>query len=194
MSEPELDAGYWDNRYQENETGWDIGYPSPPITQYIDQLDNPDLKILIPGSGNGYEAEYLWEAGFDNVHVLDYSDEALTGFRNRVPDFPEQNIHVEDFFSHSGTYDLIIEQTFFCALAPSLRPKYVTKMKELLAPDGKLIGVLFNDPLFEDHPPFGGNPLQYLGYFQPHFDHVYMKPCYNSIEPRMGRELFVMFS
>ncbi len=190
----ELNKDYWDARYRESETGWDIGFPSYPLVDYVDQLRDRNLKILIPGCGNGYEAEYLWRKGFTDVQVLDYSKEALNGFLSRVPDFPEENIHIEDFFNHKGSYDRILEQTFFCALNPSLRTKYAQKMRELLKPGGKLVGVLFNDPLNDDHPPFGGNPLVYLGHFQPHFENIYMKPCYNSIQPRMGRELFVMFS
>ena len=189
-----LNPEYWNTRYLDQETGWDIGYPSTPIAAYIDQLENPHLNILIPGSGNGYEAEYIWESGFDHINVLDYSADALAGFRKRVPGFPEDQIHEGDFFAHEGSYDLIIEQTFFCAIDKNLRPAYVEKMRSLLKPGGKLVGLLFNDPLFEDHPPFGGSPLEYLGHFQPHFDELYMKPCYNSIEARVGRELFVKFT
>mgnify|MGYP000899644145 FL=1 len=57
---------YWSKRYLKNQTGWDIGAPSRPIKTYIDQLDNRDLKILIPGAGNSYEAEYLLKQGFKN--------------------------------------------------------------------------------------------------------------------------------
>jgi len=41
---------YWTERYDEDRTGWDIGYPSTPIKSYIDQLDDKALKILIPGA------------------------------------------------------------------------------------------------------------------------------------------------
>jgi len=61
-----------------------------------------------------------------------------------------------DFFNHKGEYDLIIEQTFFCALPPTMRQKYVWKMHELLAKDGILAGLLFNRK-FEVSPPFGGS-------------------------------------
>lgn len=189
----DLDANYWENRYQTQEIGWDIGYPSTPLVEYFNQLTDRDLKILIPGSGHSYEAEYLCDLGFKNVHVLDFSETAFDNFKLRCPDFPEENMHFGDFFEHEGQYDLIIEQTFFCALDKSLRPAYVEKMKSLLKPGGKLVGLLFNAPLNEDHPPHGGSTLEYLGHFQPHFESVYMKPCYNSIEPRMGRELFVIF-
>lgn len=59
-------------------------------------------------------------------------------------------------FSLKDSFDLIIEQTFFCALDPKLRPEYAVKMAELLKPGGRLVGVLFNDTLNNDKPPFGG--------------------------------------
>ena len=190
----ELKVSFWNTKYLTNDFGWDIGYPSPPITEYVNQLQDQSISILIPGCGNGYEAEYLWRSGFENVHVLDYSEVALKNFKLRVPEFPEEQIHVEDFFNHTGQYAIIIEQTFFCALDPSLRSAYALKVKELLEPGGKLVGLLFNEALNDNQPPYGGNSLEYLGYFQPHFINIYMKNCFNSIQPRMGRELFVIFS
>jgi methyl halide transferase len=50
---------YWTNRYETASTGWDLGEPSMPLKTYIDQLENTAIKILIPGAGNAYEAEYL---------------------------------------------------------------------------------------------------------------------------------------
>jgi len=47
---------FWEKKYSNDETGWDIGYASTPLTNYFDQLTNKDLKILIPGGGNSYEA------------------------------------------------------------------------------------------------------------------------------------------
>ena len=65
-----LDKNYWDNKYVNNETGWDIGYVSTPIKEYINQLQNKDVDILIPGAGNGYEVEYLVNNGFKNVILI----------------------------------------------------------------------------------------------------------------------------
>jgi len=190
----DLNPKYWNDRYRSNEIGWDIGYPSPAITKYIDKLEDPFTRILIPGCGNAYEGEYIWEAGFDNLFLLDYAEKSKENFLRRVPDFPEEQFLVGDFFELEGKFDLIIEQTFFCALNPELRPNYAKKMHELLSPEGKLIGLLFNDPLNTDTPPFGGNALEYLGYFNPYFSKVKMTPCKNSIQPRTGRELFINIS
>ena len=35
-----LDKDFWENRYNNNTAGWDLGAPSPPIKCYIDQLTN----------------------------------------------------------------------------------------------------------------------------------------------------------
>jgi SAM-dependent methyltransferase len=186
-----LDKDFWDTRYKSNETGWDIGYPSPPIINYFKILKNKNLKILIPGAGNSYEAEAIYKLGFTNIYVLDLSPTAINNFLKRFPDFPKENIFIDDFFNHEGHYDIIVEQTFFCAIDPSLRNKYVKKMHQLLSPNGRLIGLLFDDPLNTDHPPFGGNKEVYLKLFSPYFDILKMDTAPDSIPQRLGRELFI---
>ena len=186
-----LSAEFWSERYRTNETGWDVGEISSPIKAYVDQLENKELKILIPGCGKGHEAEYLHRLGFSNVHILDLSEEPLSVFKNRVRDFPQEQIHLGDFFDHVGLYDLILEQTMFCAIDPSLRENYAQKVAELLYPEGKLVGVLFDIP-FESGPPYGGDKAEYLSYFDKHFSKIELEPCYNSIAPRAGRELFII--
>ncbi len=189
----ELSAEFWSNRYKTNETGWDVGEISTPLKNYFDQLINKNISILIPGAGNAYEAEYLHQQGFTNVTVLDYAKEPLNNFSQRVTAFPKDKLIHQDFFLHEGSYDLIIEQTFFCALHPSLREKYVEKMHELLHTKGKLVGLLFNDNLNNDKPPFGGNKSVYSALFQERFAICVMEQATNSIQPRASRELFVIF-
>ena len=185
-----LSAEYWSDRYQKSEIGWDLKQVSPPIKEYIDQLKDKSISILIPGCGSGYEGEYLFDQGFANVHLLDFSTEPLDSFKKRVPGFPQSNLHVNDFFKHEGKYDLILEQTLFCATDPLLRNEYAKKSAELLKEGGKLVGLLFNRE-FEGGPPFGGNKSDYLKLFTPYYSNVSMVECYNSILPREGTELFI---
>ncbi|WP_338038973.1 methyltransferase domain-containing protein [Maribacter litopenaei] len=137
------DKTYWTQRYEAGSTGWNIGYPSTPIKEFADQLTDKNQRILIPGAGNAYEAEYLIENGFENIHVLDVSEIPLNELKNRNPRFPENQILHEDFFTHTGTYDLILEQTFFCSLVPTdeNRSRYFEQMHRLLKPDGILAGL-----------------------------------------------------
>jgi len=185
-----MDESYWSNRYQKGSTGWDIGHVSTPLKTYIDQLSDKGHKILIPGAGNSYEAEYLWQQGFHNIHVLDIAEAPLRNLKQRIPGIPESQLIKEDFFEHKAGYDLILEQTFFCALDPKLRTDYIHKMHSLLKPGGKLVGLLFNIPLFSDHPPFGGHKDDYLPLFSQKLKVDLMEVAHNSIEPRAGSELF----
>ena len=83
----ELDANFWESNYQNQQTGWDIGYAATPIKEYIDQLQNKNLKILIPGAGNAYEVEYLFKKGFKNVFLMDIAESPINNFKKRLPEF-----------------------------------------------------------------------------------------------------------
>ena len=187
------DKQYWENRYTENQTGWNIGQISTPIKSYIDQLKNKNLKILIPGAGNSYEAEYLWNSGFKNIFVLDIARQPLENFKKRVPEFPENHLIHHDFFNLNESFDLIIEQTFFCALDPILRKSYAEHMNKLLNRNGKLAGLLFYFELSASGPPFGGNIEEYKTLFSPSFNIKILEPSINSIKERQGKELFFIF-
>ncbi len=188
---------YWTQRYDENRTGWDIGYVATPFKEYIDQLTDKKINILIPGAGNAYEAEYLFQNGFCNVHVLDISQNPLDTFAQRVPDFPKSQLILGDFFTLKGNYDLILEQTFFCSFVPTPenRSAYVSQMSNLLHQKGKLVGLWFDIPLTGDMEkrPFGGDKKEYLSYLETHFKTNIFEKCYNSIPERQGNELFGIF-
>ncbi len=188
--EPELNASFWSERYQKNDTGWDMGSVSTPLKEYFDTLKDKNISILIPGAGNCYEGEYLLEQGFTNLTILDYAPEAIAGFKKRVQNHGKVKLLCEDFFAHKGQYDLIIEQTFFCALNPLLRPAYAAKMHEILKPGGRLSGLLFIKTTNENGPPFNGTKEEYEKLFSAQFTIEKLEPCLNSIKPRAERELF----
>ncbi|PWK23003.1 thiopurine S-methyltransferase [Arcicella aurantiaca] len=187
-----LTKDYWNNRYETEQTGWDLRMVSPPLKAYVDQLTNKDIRILIPGCGSGYEAEYLAQEGFSNITVVDFAPSVVENMKEKMKHLQSVQIVCDDFFKHEGKYDLILEQTFFCAIAPSLRPRYVEKMYELLNPSGILAGLLFNVQ-FPENPPFGGSKTEYEGLFSEKFDIKILETCYNSISKRAGNELFFKF-
>lgn len=186
-----LSKDYWDNRYLHKETGWDIGSASPALVDYFEKISNKNIRILIPGCGNAFEAGYLLEHGFTNVTVVDISPIPLATLENKYNDFVGKQLHIlcEDFFQLKGKFDLIIEQTFFCAIDPSLRNDYAKRIADLLTENGKLSGLLF-DRYFADNPPFGGSLDEYQALFFTYFDLIHFSVCENSILPRKGTELF----
>jgi hypothetical protein len=102
-------------------------------------------------------------------------------------------IELADFFEYSGAFDLILEQTFFCAIDPVLRRKYVDKTNQLLKKNGKLVGLLFNKIFENPGPPFGGNIDEYQLLFEDFFILKNLSTAYNSVQPRSQTEFFINF-
>ena len=189
----DLSAKYWDDRYLNDDFGWDLGQVSPALKDYSDQLTDKNLAILIPGAGNAYEAEYLVNNGFTNVYVCDFAEQPLKNLLQRCPKIGVDHLLLSDFFEIKDLkFDLIIEQTFFCALPPTMRQKYVWKMHQLLAENGILTGLLFNRE-FEISPPFGGSQEEYELLFKAAFSFNKMEISKNSIDKRAGFELLFEF-
>lgn len=189
MKEELLDKDFWNDRYVNNQTGWDLGTVSPPLKVFIDQIDDKDKRILIPGAGNAYELAYLMDQGFRNVTIIDIAPKLIKRLRQKHQESKAEIIE-GDFFNHSGEYDLILEQTFFCAIHPSQRKRYVQKMHSLLSTGGKLCGVLFNRD-FEGGPPFGGSAEEYQSLFSAYFEVVRLEQCYNSHPARAKSEVWI---
>ncbi len=187
-----LSENYWNNRYVDNATGWDIGFISTPLKEYIDQLEDKNISILIPGCGNAHEAKYLLTKGFTNITLIDISELLTNNLKENFSAHLNKEITIlhQDFFClRNIQFDLIIEQTFFCAINPSLRQTCVKQYSSLLKSKGKVVGLLFNKQ-FENNPPFGGSEEEYRNYFKANFHIKKMELCYNSIEPRKNSELF----
>ncbi|MFT3908431.1 MAG: methyltransferase domain-containing protein [Ferruginibacter sp.] len=195
MEQHFLDEKYWDDRYNEHTAVWDAGKITEPLKEYINQLTDKNIAILIPGCGNAHEAEYLLENGFTNITLIDIAPGLVKSIREKLKAYDGKQLTVicDDFFNLDKQFDLIIEQTFFCALDPVLRKKYAEKMFDILKPGGKLAGVLFNRS-FEGGPPFGGSKDEYEELFSKRFEIKTMELCYNSIAPRSGNEVFIIFT
>lgn len=182
---------YWEDRWAQHQTGWDIGFPSPALCKFIDTIEDKDAAILIPGCGNAYEAGYLLSKGFNNVTVIDIAATAVAHIRNR---YEGLTVLHQDFFDHQGQYDYILEQTFFCALPSSLREAYVNKMHDLLKEEAVLAGLLFDVEFEKEGPPFGGSKVEYISLFSEKFEIIELNITNESIQPRSGSELFFRMS
>ena len=192
QTRPHQDAAYWKERYQLDQTGWDLGAPNMGLLQEAVQLIDQDARILIPGAGRAYEAIWLWEQGYVNTYVCDWALEAFQGLA-RQPSLPNADrLIVADFFGLTAEFDLILEQTFFCAIDPSMREAYAKKTASLLAEGGYLLGVLFDRYFPLEGPPFGGNREEYQKLFGSFFDLLQLIPFSGSVGPRAGTELLLI--
>ena len=193
MKENSLDNSYWNIRYQNNQTGWDLGEISNPIKKWFDNQENKKINILIPGAGKGHEVKYGFENGFGNIFYMDFSSRAADLFKEICPGFPKDQILTGDFFSLKKPlfFDVIIEQTFFCAIDPVLRPNYVEKTNEILKENGKIIGLLFNREFDTNGPPFGGTEKEYRGLFNSKFNFKKFENSLLSSLPRKEYEFWI---
>jgi SAM-dependent methyltransferase len=181
---------FWNERWEAKETGWDIGYPSPAISEYFSKYSEKEVAVLIPGCGNAYEAEFLVHAGFKNITLVDIAPKAVEILRKKFAGNSNVRILCADFFTIREKFDILIEQTFFCAIPPSKRKEYVRQAAEVLNPNGRIVGLLFDIMFEKEGPPFGGSREEYEQLFNPLF-HLKMLPCLNSINPRAATELFI---
>lgn len=183
---------YWEQRYRENNDPWDLKEPAPALLEFLHSGDFTQAKILIPGGGKGHELNWMYTHGYTQVFLLDWSEYSIQALKKLYPGIPENALICENFFKHEEKYDLILEQTFFCALPPEKRNEYARHTAELLNPGGILAGVWFNFPLSEKGPPFGGSMQEYQETLKPWFTSVQIELCYNSIPERQNKEVFII--
>ncbi len=157
----------WNSRYQEEDTPWDKGMPTPVLAEIEER--HPDIfagkNVAAPGCGTGHDVRWLAERAA-SATGLDIAPLAIS--RARALD-PRQTARFEvaDFLNptppHVDAYEVVWEHTCFCALDPSLRPSYPQGAAAVLRPGGILAGVFFINPEMdtgETGPPFGVEPAE----------------------------------
>jgi thiopurine S-methyltransferase len=83
------------------------------------------------------------------VIAVDWSEYALKDLMRRYGEIKSSlpgtiEVASGDFFSIAPQHvDLVCEHTFFCAIDPAARPRYVKGLSEWLAPGGFLVGNFF---------------------------------------------------
>jgi len=187
-----LGSTFWESRYESGETGWDLGGPSPPLMAYCEQVQDKYNRLLIPGAGYGHEVHALLNLGFSDITIIDIAASPLNKLRKELGNTNKVRLVHEDFFQHTGQYDLILEQTFFCALEPKYRKQYAEQTHRILSNSGTLCGIFFDTTFEKEGPPFGGTRTEYESLFSDYYTIHTMAPCHNSIAPRMGKEVFAI--
>ncbi|KAI0406492.1 S-adenosyl-L-methionine-dependent methyltransferase [Xylaria palmicola] len=182
-------AALWDDKF----TPWDRGMPSMALNDLLTDnpngvipLPNEDSKktTLVPGCGKGYDVLLLSYFGY-NVVGLEYAPTAIEQAKEIFEKAQTEDLCntalprkrgdiswiCQDFFAEGevdarGPFDLIFDFTFFCALPPSMRPGWASRIKNLLSPGGRLICLEFptEKASSEAGPPWAAHPEDYLGY------------------------------
>ena len=191
MDEKDYKCEDWQRHYEENDLGWDLGQVAPPFVKLWQEEKLPLGKVLVPGCGRGHEVVFLAENGFD-VTAIDFSSGAVTYLKNALKKRNlEGRILHQDFFSldesHEGVYDLVLEQTFFCAISPKQRRDYVLNVSRILKPGGILVGLFYHTDE-QGGPPYNTTREDIETHFSENFEIQELDKTSLSSEQRKGKE------
>jgi SAM-dependent methyltransferase len=191
MDEKDYKCEDWQRHYEENDLGWDLGQVAPPFVKLWQEEKLPLGKVLVPGCGRGHEVVFLAENGFD-VTAIDFSSGAVTYLKNALKKRNlEGRILHQDFFSldesHEGAYDLVLEQTFFCAISPKQRRDYVLNVSRILKPGGILVGLFYHTDE-QGGPPYNTTREDIEMHFSKKFEIQELDKTSLSTEQRKDKE------
>ncbi|XP_026389797.1 probable thiol methyltransferase 2 [Papaver somniferum] len=151
-------SGRWEKCWEQGDTGWDLGQPTPVLLQLLEKETLPKGRVLVPGCGAGHDVVAI--ANPERYVVgLDISETGIKRAREISSSSPSAKYFefIEaDFFTWRPTeiFDLIFDYTFFCAIEPRMRASWGTRMHELLKPDGELITLMYPTNDRDGGPPF----------------------------------------
>ncbi len=163
----------WEQHYQDGETPWDKGAPSPGLVAWLAENEITG-RVIVPGCGLGHDVRALAaSSGGAQVTGLDVAPSAVQSAQKFAP-VGGENFEVGDWFElkpeQLGSFDWAWEHTCFCAIDPSMREAYVDAAFSALKPGGRLLGVFYLDPYDDEHqpgegPPHGVDEDQLIEYF-----------------------------
>lgn len=190
--EPISEPSYWEQRYQEKTTRWDLGQAAPAFVSLLNSQKKLTLgRTAVIGCGSGYDALLFAEHGFEVVG-FDFAPSAiatatsLAQATNSTAKFLQRDIFdLAAEFPHD--FDYVVEHTCFCAIPPERRSEYVQLVRSLLRPTGELIAVFFTHSR-PGGPPFGSTTTEIRQYFEADFEILYLESVTNSVPSRQGEE------
>ena len=188
---------FWNKRYLDNNIAWDIGSPTPILTDYL-KKNKKIGKVCVLGCGNGYDAMEFSKFKND-VYAVDFANEAL---KNLKQESDRNNLMInlvnEDIFNLQKDYpiffDLVFEYTCFCAIDPIRRQEYFDVVHGVLRKGGLLFAIFIplDKELSDDGPPFGVDLQQIKKMTSNKFKIIENKFSDLSIKPRENREKLVI--
>lgn len=143
---------HWENVFAtkaETEVSWFQPIPKTSIA-FLDMYNLPlDAQIIDVGGGDSYFVDALLEKGYQNIHVLDISANAIDRAKKRLGDKAEKvNWIVSDIldFKPKVKFDFWNDRAAFHFLTTQEKiSKYVSLVKESIKPDGHLVIATFSE-------------------------------------------------
>jgi SAM-dependent methyltransferase len=183
----------WQRRYEEDDTPWDKGTPSPALADFVRERGMAG-RVLVPGCGRGHDARAIAAQPEATVVGLDLSPTAVAQARKLTPETARNLSFVTgDFFQLppelTGSFDWLVEHTCFCAIDPDRRHDYVLSAARALCVGGRMFGIFYVNPDRDTAPPFPVSREEISALFDPHFTLLEEWVPRNSFQGREQREL-----
>ncbi len=198
------EPSFWEERYKDNLTPWDIGETAPAFVKYFSSFNEiiGEKNIAVLGCGFGHDAFYLANNNEYKVKAFDFSESAIKHC-NQIKEskkIENINFYQVDIFELAknkeweNCFDYVIEHTCFCAIDPHRRSEYIDLIKYLLKPGGKLVGLFFMRNKELGGPPYGSTPEIIKDFFKKDFKEIielHLEPClHTNLE---GNESFAVY-
>jgi SAM-dependent methyltransferase len=192
-----LTSEYWQRRFESDDTPWELGHPSVVLLEGFDLLARTGrpltgMSVLSPGCGRGSDALALVQLGA-HVVAVDWSPLPLQEMHERylkiAPSVGALEVLAGDFFEvPPRQVDCVAEHTFFCAIDPATRPRYVQRIAEWLRPGSYVVGNFFvlSDAIaaalpglsltqLGEGPPFATTVAELEKLFSPYFTTIVLQ-------------------
>lgn len=188
---------FWEERYQRNEAGWDLGGPTPVFSRLLESKQFAPGTIIVLGAGRGYDAREFARQGF-TVTAIDFAAQAARDMRAMAePNAPVEILQADIFDlppALDGTFDYALEYVCFCAIPPRRRLEYADVVTRLLKPGGIFIDLAFPLEIRDGGPPFAVSSGEFLSLFRARgFTLLHREFPPDSIQPRRHREELLIF-
>lgn len=191
MTVNSLSPDFWQQRYEDGTTRWDLGQPSPPLVSWWHGAVWRPQRAIVLGCGRGHDARFLAEQGVEVLGV-DFAPAAIAAAQDQYQDSElKLDFLQQDIFKllpdYAQQFDLVVEHTCYCAIDPSRRDDYVALSAQLLRPQGRLVAVFFTHNRGSG-PPYPTTPAEIRQRFLPRFQLLQLTPVENSVPRRAGEE------
>ena len=167
-----MEASFWHNRWQTNQTGWHERAVNPLLTTHFPSLNvPPDGRVFVPLCGKSLDLGWLLSRGYA-VAGAELSELAVTqlfaelGMEARISEVgkfrifrgKKIDIFVGDIFDLSreilGPVDAVYDRAALVALPEAIRTRYAAHLKTITALAPQLVIGYEYDQTVVAGPPF----------------------------------------
>ena len=171
-----MDASFWHNRWQTNQTGWHERAVNPLLTAHFPSLNvPPGGRVFVPLCGKSLDLGWLLSRGYA-VAGAELSELAVTqlfaelGLEPAISEVgtlrrfrgEKIEIFVGNIFDLTreilGPVDAVYDRAALVALPETIRPRYTAHLKAITGTAPQLVIGYQYDQSVVDGPPFSVSP------------------------------------